>query len=162
MDVACFSGRNFIEVKSYPLLFTPGKRQNDSLCFNVTVIDDMVTGNTSFFTVYITSNDTGLQLATPTQAMVSISDSDRKFIKLPLASNLFSYWNHADITIGFTSATIATNESTGYATVCIKIQTGVLGRSAKVYVSTMDGTAINSSKLIFNTVCSINGVFSIH
>eukprot|EP00731_Ephydatia_muelleri_P034623 Em0068g18a len=120
------TGRDFIAVQSYPLVFTSGKRQNDSTCFNVTVIDDMVTENTNFFTVYITSNDTGVQLAPPTHATVSITDSDY-------------------ITIGFTSATTATNESTGYVTVCIKIQTGILERSANVYVSTMDGTAINSS-----------------
>ena len=75
-DLVCFSGRDFIAVQSYPLIFTSGKRQNDSTCFNVTVIDDMVTENTNFFTVYITSNDTGVQLATPTHATVSITDSD--------------------------------------------------------------------------------------
>eukprot|EP00731_Ephydatia_muelleri_P008676 Em0004g1014a len=123
------TGRDFIAVQSYPLVFTSGKRQNDSTCFNVTVIDDMVTENTNFFTVSITSNDTGVQLATPTHATVSITDSDY-------------------ITIGFTSATTATNESTGYVTVCIKIQTGILERSANVYVSTMDGTAINSNLMV--------------
>eukprot|EP00731_Ephydatia_muelleri_P008682 Em0004g1020a len=123
------TGRDFIAVQSYPLVFTSGKRQNDSTCFNVTVIDDMVTENTNFFTVYITSNDTGVQLAPPTHATVSITDSDY-------------------ITIGFTSATTATNESTGYVTVCIKIQTGILERSANVYVSTMDGTAINSNLMV--------------
>ena len=65
-------------------------------------------------------------------------------------------WDHTDITIGFTSATTATNESTGYVTVCIKIQTGILERSANVYVSTMDGTAINSSKPPLNFLCSFN------
>ena len=70
---------NFIEVQSFPLLFISGKRQNDTSCFNITVIDDMITENTNYFTVYITSNDTGLKLTTPISATVSITDSNCEY-----------------------------------------------------------------------------------
>ena len=51
-----------------------------------------------------------------------------------------------DITVAFNSTPITTNESSRYVTVCVGILTGVLGRNASVYLSTVDGTAIKSSK----------------
>ena len=69
-------GSNFIQIQSYPLSFTSGKRQNDSTCFNITVIDDMITEYTNYFTVVMVSNDTGVHLAAPINATVSIADSD--------------------------------------------------------------------------------------
>ena len=74
--LSLFKEVNFIQVQSYPLLFTSGQRQNDTACFNITVIDNNITENTNFFTVYICGNDTGLHLAPPTNATVGISDSD--------------------------------------------------------------------------------------
>eukprot|EP00731_Ephydatia_muelleri_P008677 Em0004g1015a len=120
------TGVNFIEVQSFPLLFISGKRQNDTSCFNITVIDDMITENTNYFTVYITSNDTGLKLTTPISATVSITDSNY-------------------ITVRFTSPTITANESSGFAIACVEIMTGYLGRNASIYLSTVDVTAIGTT-----------------
>ena len=77
-DLNYISERDFIEVQSYPVIFTAGKRQNDTTCFNITVIDDKVTEDMNFFTVHLTSNDTGVQLGSPVNATVLILDSNCK------------------------------------------------------------------------------------
>ena len=52
----------------------------------------------------------------------------------------------SDITVRFTSPTITANESSGFAIACVEIMTGYLGRNASIYLSTVDVTAIGTSK----------------
>lgn len=75
-DLNYTSDRDFIEIQSYPVIFTAGKRKNDTICFNITVIDDKVTEYINFFNVHLTSNGTGVQLGSLINATVFILDSN--------------------------------------------------------------------------------------
>ena len=132
-------------MENYPLPFASGKGQNATTCFNITVIDDGITHNDKYFTVYITSNDSAIKLIIPTNSTVEISDSDSEWV-LHFIERIHYILLSSEITVGFVSEVITANESTGYVTVCVKILMGILGRNAAVYLSTVDITALNSSK----------------
>ena len=85
---------NIVHIKSYPLLFVNGNKENDSTCHNITVIDNMVTENLKYFTAYITSNDSRLQLFAPTNATVWIEDSDCEYIYSEVISQIFQLFRN--------------------------------------------------------------------
>lgn len=57
-----------------------------------------------------------------------------------------------DIAVSFTSNTYSVHENEGYVRVCIEITSGLLQRAAIVYLSSLDGTALNSSKQLSSQI----------
>ena len=56
-----------------------GDEMNSSRCLQLTVFDDMITENTKYFNVLLTTNDTGVVAVAPNSTTVAIEDSDCEF-----------------------------------------------------------------------------------
>ena len=56
-----------------------GDEMNSSRCLQVTVFDDMITENTKYFNVLLTTNDTGVIVVAPNSTTVAIEDNDCEF-----------------------------------------------------------------------------------
>ena len=52
---------------------------NSSRCVQLNVFDDMITENTKYFNVLLTTNDTGVIAVAPNSTTVAIEDSDCEF-----------------------------------------------------------------------------------
>ncbi len=63
---------------SMQFIFTP-TNQNDQLCVNIPIINDVICEGDEVFTVSLTSNDDCVSIQMPSQGSVTIVDDDGKY-----------------------------------------------------------------------------------
>ena len=74
-----FQQENYSPLQHAEVRFLYGDQSNSTRCINITVFDDMITENTNYFQVSITSNDTAVHVTPPNSTTIAIGDSDCEF-----------------------------------------------------------------------------------
>ena len=74
-----FQQENYSPLQYAEVRFLYGDHSNSTRCINITVFDDMITENTNYFQVSITSNDTAVHVTPPNSTTIAIGDSDCEF-----------------------------------------------------------------------------------
>lgn len=107
---------NYTPLQNYGLNLSPGMRENETVCVNITIIgDNMFTDDKEFYIVLSTS-DPAAVIKEPHRAVIVITNSDA--VKVSLLDSIYY-----------------TTKATGYVQICAYMVEGALGTAVHINLS---------------------------
>ena len=112
-------GVNFISLHNHDFHFSPGMHRDETLCVNMTVLDDGIVEEDEEFYAFLSTDDPSVELKEPFRAAITIINS-----------------NH--VSVSLKDSIYYTTKATGYTQICALLMEGVLGKIVHINLAIND------------------------
>lgn len=148
---------DYIPLQNYYFNFSQGMIENDTLCVNITIIDDNIVEEDEELYAVLSSDSTSVRLKEPFRATIVIINNDcmSKFILiecLHLCTGMIilkQFSTSSDCRVSLMDTTYYTTMATGYAQICAQLVEGLLGKTVHINL-TINDTGNGKNVCFFN------------
>lgn len=137
---------NFISLHNHDFHFSPGMHRDETLCVNMTVLDDGIGEEDEEFYAFLSTDDPSVELKEPFRAAITIINSNRKLINGRAMYSVSTVCMHfqwlgksfPDVSVSLKDSIYYTTKATGYTQICALLMEGVLGKIVHINLAIND------------------------